>query len=133
MERARNSVTDELGETLAHLQKRLARFFELDRDRLDDYYTDLLKDAQRRLQKADDDRRPRYGSQNRGNYCRACDVKLADAEQKYHLRIQLELLNLALVSPAQIGSDRRNSQTNNFCAPHRHMEPTAAHRRAVGL
>src|SRR5450756_1332679 len=58
LERARDSAADGLGETLAHLKKRLTRFLELDRDRLDGYYTDPLRDARRRLQKADDDRRP---------------------------------------------------------------------------
>jgi len=97
LERARDSVTDGLGETLAHLQKRLTRFLELDRDRLDEYYTDLLKDAQRRLQKADDDRRPVMEAKIAAITAER-DAKLADAEQKYHLRIQLELLNLALVT-----------------------------------
>src|SRR3990172_5128520 len=53
LERARQAVPQELGETLSNLQKRLARFLELDRARLNDYYADLLKDAKRRLQKSD--------------------------------------------------------------------------------
>jgi hypothetical protein len=43
LERARQAVPHELGETLSNLQKRLARFLELDRARLNDYYADLLK------------------------------------------------------------------------------------------
>ncbi len=97
LERARDSVTDELGETLAHLQKRLARFLELDRERLDGYYTDLLKDAQRRLQKIDNDRRTTMEAKIAAISAEHV-VKLADAEQKYQLRIQLELVNLALVA-----------------------------------
>lgn len=97
LERACDSVTDGLGETLAHMQKRLARFLELDRDRLNEYYHDLLKDAQRRLQKADDDRRPALEAKIAAISAER-EVKLADAEQKYHLRIQLELLNLALIT-----------------------------------
>jgi hypothetical protein len=97
LERARDSITDGLGETLVHLQKRLARFLELDRDRLNEYYNDLLKDAQHRLQKADEDRRPVMEAKITAINAER-DAKLADAEQKYHLRIQLELLNLAVVT-----------------------------------
>jgi hypothetical protein len=57
LERARKAVPDELGETLSNLQKRLARFLELDRARLNDYYADLFKDTKKRLQKVEDERR----------------------------------------------------------------------------
>lgn len=97
LERARDSVADGLGENLNHLKKRLARFLELDHGRLDEYYNDLLKDAQRRLQKADDDRQPTMKAKIEAITAER-NAKLADAEQKYHLRIQLELLNLALVT-----------------------------------
>ncbi len=40
LERACQAVPLELGETLAHLRKRLARFLELDRARLNGYYAD---------------------------------------------------------------------------------------------
>src|SRR3990172_497528 len=49
LERARLSVPFELSETLDALRKRLGRFLELDRARLNDYYDDLRKDTQRRL------------------------------------------------------------------------------------
>ncbi len=97
LERARQSVPPTLGETLAHLQKRLGRFLELDRARLTDYYADLLKDAERRLQKAEDDRRNALESKIAAIAVER-EAKLADAAQKYHLRIQLELLNLAIVA-----------------------------------
>ena len=58
LERASSSIPDGLGDTLTHLQKRLARFFVLDSERLDEYYAGLLKDAQRRLENAEGDRRP---------------------------------------------------------------------------
>ncbi len=97
LERARQAVPHELGETLANLQKRLARFLELDRARLNDYYADLLKDAQRRLQKADEERRSALETKiELINTERAS--KLLDVEQKYHLRIQLELVNLAIIA-----------------------------------
>lgn len=97
LERARQSVAGELGETLSHLQKRLARFLELDRARLTDYYADLLKDAERRLNKSEDDRRSALESKIAAIIAER-ESKLADVEQKYHLRIQLELVSLAVIA-----------------------------------
>jgi len=96
LERARNAVPQELGETLSHLQKRLARFLELDRARLNDYYADLLKDAKKRLQKAEEDRRAAMESKIAIINAER-ESKLLDVEQKYHLRVQLELVNLAII------------------------------------
>jgi len=97
LERARQAVPHELGETLSNLQKRLARFLELDRARLNDYYADLLKDAKRRLQKADEDRRAALETKIEVINAEH-ESKLLDVEQKYHLRIQLELVNLAIIA-----------------------------------
>ena len=101
LERASDSIPNGLGETLTHLQKRLARFFVLDSERLDEYYTGLLKDAQRRLDKAEGDRRPVMEAKIKAIHGEH-ETKLADAKQKYHLRIQLELLNLALITQPKI-------------------------------
>ena len=97
LERARQAVPHELGETLSNLQKRLARFLELDRARLNDYYADLLKDAKRRLQKADEERRSALEAKIEVINTER-ESKLLDVEQKYHLRIQLELVNLAIIA-----------------------------------
>jgi hypothetical protein len=97
LERAHQAVPDELGETLAHLRKRLARFLELDRARLSDYYADLLKDAKKRLQKADEDRRAAQETKIEVIHAER-EAKLLDVEQKYHLRIQLELVNFAIIA-----------------------------------
>ena len=97
LERARQSVAGELGETLSHLQKRLARFLELDRARLTDYYADLLKDAERRLHKSDEERRPALETKIAAIIVER-ESKLADVEQKYHLRVQLELVSLAVIA-----------------------------------
>ena len=97
LERARQAVPQELGETLSNLQKRLARFLELDRARLNSYYADLLKDAQRRLQKADQERRAALETKIEVSNTER-ESKLLDVEQKYHLRIQLELVNLAIIA-----------------------------------
>jgi hypothetical protein len=104
LERARKAVPGELGETLTHLQKRLERFLELDRARLNSYYADLLKDAKKRLQKADastgsatDDRRASMEAKIEVINAER-ESKLMDVEQKYHLRIQLELVNFAVIA-----------------------------------
>jgi hypothetical protein len=101
LERARLSVPFELSETLDALQKRLGRFLELDCARLNDYYDDLRKDAHRRLQKAEDDRRPALESKLAAIESER-ESKLADVEQKYHLHIQLELINLALIAQPKL-------------------------------
>jgi len=97
LDRAREAAPQELGETLSHLQKRLARFLELDRARLNDYYADLLKDAKKRLQKADEDRRSAMEAKIAAIHAEH-ESKLVDVEQKYHLRVQLELVNLAIIT-----------------------------------
>lgn len=97
LERARQAVPYELGETLSNLQKRLARFLELDRARLNEYYADLLKDAKRRLQKADEERRSALDAKIEAINAER-ESKLLDVEQKYHLRIQLELANFAIIA-----------------------------------
>jgi hypothetical protein len=101
LERARLSVPLELSETVEALQKRLGRFLELDRARLNDYYDDLRKDTQRRLQKAEDDRRPTLEAKLTVIESER-ESKLADVEQKYHLHIQLELINLALIAQPKL-------------------------------
>jgi len=115
LERARLSVARELGDTLTTLQKRLQRFLELDRARLNDYYDDLRKDAERRLHKAEDERR--LGLEAKlAAIASERQSKLEDVEQKYHLRIQLELLNLAVITQPKVDLDveirKRNGAVN---------------------
>jgi hypothetical protein len=101
LERARLSAAVELGGTLASLQKRLQHFLELDRARLNDYYDDLRKDTERRLQKAEEDRRPALKAKLAAIVGER-QTKLADVEQKYHLRTQLELVNLAVIAQPKL-------------------------------
>jgi hypothetical protein len=101
LERARLSAPAEIGDTLSGLLKRLQRFLELDRARLNDYYDDLTKDGQRRLAKADEDRRPALESKLAA-IASERQSKLFDVEQKYHLHVQLELINFALIAQPKI-------------------------------
>jgi hypothetical protein len=108
LERACQAVPLALGDTLTNLEKRLARFLELDQARLNDYYADLLKDAQRRLQKAEDastgsaiERRPALEAKIDVIQAERA-AKLLDVTQKYHLRIQLQLVNFAIIAMPQL-------------------------------
>ena len=101
LERARLSVARVLGDSLYTLQKRLQRFLEIDRARLNNYYDDLRKDAERRLHKAEDDRRLALEAKLAA-IASERQSKLEDVEQKYHLRVQLELLNLAVIAQPKL-------------------------------
>ena len=101
LERARQAAQHELGDTLKSLQARLQRFLELDVARLQQYYDDLKKDVQKRLQKADGTRRPALEAKLTAieNEHRS---KLEDVAQKYHLRVELELLNVAVIAQPKL-------------------------------
>jgi len=101
LERARRSAALDLGNILTSLQKRLLRFLELDRARLNDYYDHLRKDAERRLQKAEMDRRPVLEDKLSAIVAERSS-KLADVEQKYRLHTQLELINLAVIAQPKL-------------------------------
>ena len=101
LDRARGSALIELAPNLEGLQKRLRRFLELDRARLTEYYQDLTKDAEKRLHKADEERRPVLEAKLK-SIIAECQVKLADVEQKYDLRVELELINLAIIAQPKL-------------------------------
>lgn len=96
LERAQRAALDELAEPLDSLQRRAARFLELDRARLEQYYDDMQQDLQRRLERADDDRRPALEDKLLAVKAER-EAKLADAEAKYRLRVELELINLLVI------------------------------------
>jgi hypothetical protein len=104
LDRARTAILDEMGPTLDAFQLRLARFLELDRARLTDYYAGLQRDLERRLVKADDERRPGLESKLAALHTER-QAKLADAEEKYRLRVELELINLAVIAQPKLELD----------------------------
>ena len=104
LERARTAILDEMASTLEAFQHRLARFLELDRARLTDYYTDLQRDLERRRAKADDTRRPGLEAKLAVLQTER-QAKLADAEEKYRLRVELELINLAVIAQPKLELD----------------------------
>jgi quinol monooxygenase YgiN len=119
LESAKRAALDELAEPLDSLQRRAARFLELDRARLEQYYDDMQGDLKRRLDRAADPstspstalRRGSGQGSGRSSGQRRHkaledklvavqierEAKLADAEAKYRLRVELELINLLVI------------------------------------
>ena len=96
LQRAAQAAAEALAESLTTQRARAARLLELDRARLHDYYQGLERDLGRRLARADEARRG--GLEGKLAATRADHAaKLADAEAKYRLRLELDLLNLAVI------------------------------------
>jgi len=101
LERAKRAALDELAEPLDSLQRRAARFLELDRARLEQYYDDMQRDLKRRLERADEDRRKALEDKLVAVQAER-EAKLADAEAKYRLRVELELINLLVIAQPRL-------------------------------
>lgn len=104
LERVRLAVLDEIAPTLETAQKRSRHFLDLDRARLTDYYAGLRRDLEKRLSKVEDGRRPVLVAKLAALQTER-QSKLADAEQKYHMRLDLELINLAIIAQPKIELD----------------------------
>jgi hypothetical protein len=96
LERAKRAALDELAEPMDSLQRRAMRFLELDRARLEQYYDDMQRDLKRRLERAADERRKAFEDKLVAVQTER-EAKLADAEAKYWLRVELELINLLII------------------------------------
>jgi len=102
LERATHVALDELAEPLETLRRRAARHLELDGSRLTGYYDDIAHDLQYRLQRSTDSAR-RAALENKLTATQAeREAKLADIEAKYHLRVELELINLQVIGQPKI-------------------------------
>jgi hypothetical protein len=101
MERARQAVMFELTPNLESMERRMRRFLELDRARLQAYYDDLEKDLKARAQRASGERRTTLAEKLLA-VAEEREIKLADAEQKYRIQVELELINLAVISQPKI-------------------------------
>jgi hypothetical protein len=117
LDRAQTAVLQEMQTELAALQKRVARFRQLDEARLTNYYDTLAKDLQTRLQTASADRRA--GLQDKLTAVQTeRRHKLADLAERYQVRIHLTLLNLLviqqpkLIQPVQIAN--RSTQVSAY-------------------
>jgi hypothetical protein len=116
LERAKAGAAQELAEPLANLRRRSQRHLELDRARLEQYYTDLQTDLERRLARASVERQPALQDKAGGGVRAERHNKLLDIAAKYELRLELELINLAVIAqpriilPVQV-ENRHNSIT----------------------
>jgi len=104
LDRARLAVLDEIAPTLETAQKRSRHFLDLDRARLEDYYADLQRDLEKRLSRSESERRPALEAKL-SILKTERQSKLADAEQKYRLRLDLDLINLAVIAQPKIELD----------------------------
>jgi len=102
LERATRAALDELAAPLETLSHRAARYLELDRARLTGYYDDIARDLQRRIERASDETRRTSLEDKLAAAQAEREAKLADVEAKYHLRVELELINLQIVVQPKI-------------------------------
>jgi hypothetical protein len=101
LKRASQAAIDELAPNLKSMESRMRRFLELDRARLQGYYDDLEKDLKARSQRASGERRTAL-EEKLSAVAAEREIKLADAEQKYRIQVELELVNLAVISQPKI-------------------------------
>jgi hypothetical protein len=98
LERASQAAREALADSIDHLTHRADRFLELDRARLTQYYDDIERDLERRRDRTADEGR-RASIQDKLEAAQVeRQAKLADAEAKYRLRVELQLLNLLVVT-----------------------------------
>jgi hypothetical protein len=102
LERATRAALDELAAPLETLHRRAARYLELDRARLTEYYDDIARDLQRRIGRASDGGRRASLEDKLAAAQVEREAKLADVEAKYRLRVELELINLQVIVQPKI-------------------------------
>jgi hypothetical protein len=107
LERAVDAALQELATPLEALRRRAARYLELDRARLNEYYDGIIGDLKRRLDRASD--APQEQAQRRATLEDKLaateaerEAKLADVEAKYHPRVELELINLQFIHQPKV-------------------------------
>ncbi len=102
LERATRAALNDLSPMIDSLQRHAARYLELDRARLGEYYDQIERDLQRRAGRATDDgKRAAMESKLAAAHAER-QAKLADVESKYKLRAELELVNLLVVAQPKI-------------------------------
>ena len=109
LERATRAALDEMATPLERLQRRATRHLELARARLTEYYDGLTRDLQRRIASASDEARRSTLKDRLIVLQSEREAKLSDVEAKYHLRVEMTLVNLMVITqpkvflPVQIG------------------------------
>lgn len=107
LERAVDAAMQELAAPLEVLRRRAARYLELDRARLQEYYDAISRDLKRRLDRAGD--LPQEGAQRRASLEDKLaatqaerEAKLADVEAEYRPRVELELVNVQFIHQPKV-------------------------------
>ena len=102
LQRATHAALDELAPAIESLQHHAARYLDLDRARLEEYYDQIERDLQRRAERAaDEDKRAAVESKLAAARAER-QSKLADVEAKYKLRVELALVNLLVVEQPKV-------------------------------
>jgi hypothetical protein len=101
LQRAQRGALEQMEDTVSGVQRRSARYLELDRARLEQYYGDLERDLDRRLQRAEEQRRPALEEKLAAIRLER-EAKLADAEARYRLRIELELITAQVITQPKL-------------------------------
>ncbi len=132
LERATRAALDELAAPLETLRRRSARYLELDQARLTEYYDDIARDLQRRVERASDDARRAPLEDKLAAVQIEREAKLADVEAKYRLRVELDLINLQvivqpkLLLPVRVGNRTATIERTVVWDPLLHrLEPLA--------
>ena len=101
LERATRAALDELAPAIESLQRHAARYLDLDRARLEEYYDQIERDLQHRAERAAEDKRAAAESKLAAARFER-QAKLADVEAKYKLRVELALVNLLVVEQPKV-------------------------------
>ncbi len=102
--RAEAALRQKLAAQVATLATRMERHLSLDLARIGDYYDEMRTDLQRRQERlSEDDSERRQGFDEKLAMLAAeRDAKLADARSRYALRVEMQLLNVLLVTQAKV-------------------------------
>jgi hypothetical protein len=99
--RAQAAVLGQEAQAVSGLSRRAARFLELDRARLEQYYDDLQRDLERRLARSEGERQASLREKLAAVRTER-ELKLADAEARYRLRIDLGLVSALVVAQPKL-------------------------------
>ena len=115
--RAQTALLQTLDKPLSQLQQRSQRFHELDQARLNEYYDEIERDLQHRLSHASPDRQAGL-EEKLASIAAERAAKLADAAERYQVRLELTLLNTMVISQPKlvlpIGLENRTTKVKTY-------------------
>ncbi len=103
LERAQEAVQETIHDRVDRMTARLQRFLELDIARIEGYYDALAQDLQTRRQRAQgDEERVRSFDEKLAALQAEREHKLHEAMTRYHLQVDIELINVLLLEVPKI-------------------------------